>query len=316
MKTNILKNSKLQKLITLPFLILIPALWIVGQNFLNPISLIFGTFAIFILICLFLNTISLFLGRNNKIVSGTCLSSDFNRILDNRGVIISEYYQNVFEYFDEGIRKTTSFQSDQQFRIGCVKKLNIGKDVTVLQKDYDEAKSKKNIMGMVYFVLVSILGIGVSEYVGKIIASSGFDSYNLLIILPIIVGIVFPIVGFSNFKSAISDKQKIKDAIPVEAKILGYVENWSTDSEGTSHVTYMPLYEYTYRGKVKTYQSNIGSSSRKQVGDIEEIYILNGRVIEKRGIKIKLSIGIIFFILGLAVLVFAGCFLFKQLLTQ
>lgn len=294
-------EKKYLRLLTIPFFLLIPALWIFGERYLNPFSLIFGTFGLFMFIVFVLNLISIYHSRNNKVVSGTCLSSDFNRILDNRGVILVEYWQNTFEYYDGVEKKTASFKSEKQFAVGSAKKLNIGKNITVLQKDVDEAKSRKNIFKMLYFVIGSIIGIIVSEFLGRSISSSDFDKSRLILLFPLIIGPVFALIGFANIRGAILDNRKIKEAAPINAKILGYREDISTDSDGDYHISYMPLYEYTYRGKTKTYQSNIGSGRRKRVGDIEEIYILNGKILEKRGAKVKMIIGIVFFALGLVV---------------
>lgn len=301
---------KYSRLLVLPFFLLIPALWIFGEKYLNPVSLIFGTFGLFMFIVFVLNLIGIYQRKNNKVVSGTCLSSDFNRILDNRGVILVEYWQNVFEYYDGVKKKTVSFKSEKQFTVGSVKKLNIGKNITVLQKDVDEAKSRKNIFKMLYFVVGSIIGIIISEFLGRSISLSGFDKSKLILLFPLIIGPVFALIGFANIRGAVIDNKKIKEATPVNAKILGYREDRSTDSDGDCHVSYMPLYEYTYRGKTKTYQSNIGSGRRKQVGDIEEIYILNGKILEKRGVKIKMIIGSVFFTLGLVVTVVMGAVAF------
>ena len=204
------ENKNYSRLIMLPFFALIPIFWIVGQKYLNTVSLIFGTFGIFIGICLFLHFISLFLGRSNKIVSGTCISSDFNRILDNRGAIITEYWQNVFEYFENGTKNTVSLKSDNQITVGSVKKLNIGKDITVLQKNIDEAKSKKNTLTLVYLVLGSFAGVFVSEYIWRSISVKQFHSELLIVPFSMLAGIIFASIGFVNIKSAIIDNQKLR----------------------------------------------------------------------------------------------------------
>lgn len=307
------ENKNYSRLVILPFFALISVFWIVGQKYLNTVSLIFGTFGIFIGICLFLHLISLFLGRNNKVVSGTCISSDFNRILDNRGVIIAEYWQNVFEYFENGTKRTVSLKSNNQITVGSVKKLNIGKNITVLQKNIDEAKSKKNTLTMVYLFLGSFAGVFVSEYIWRNLSVKQFHSELLVVPFSLLIGIIFTSIGSISIKSAVIDSQKIKEAEPIKAKILGYIEHCSSDSDGTYHYSYFPKYEYTYRGRTQVYQSNVSTGKRKQIGDTEDLYISDDKVIEKRGIKAKKILGTVFFTLGLAVIVMALIFWTKKI---
>ncbi len=92
------------------------------------------------------------------------------------------------------------------------------------------------------------------------------------------VGLIFMSVGIlmlaTCFYLFYNSTQFAKRAIPVMGRVVDYDSYYSTNDDGGGSTMYTPIYEYTYYGNKKTFQSSVSSSSRDfDIGEEVEILV-------------------------------------------
>lgn len=287
--------------------------WFCLDKIFNPITLIFGTIGVFLLYFFVINIISLYLSRNNKVVNGTCISSEFQRIINSKGVIEAEFYNNSFEYFDNYEKKLVIIKSENAITKGSVHKLNIGKNEISFQSDINEAKSTKNNRGFIFWI-AGCFGLAVvSEFIGRFLVKNLPADFDLVVIFLFVMGIIFSLFGFSIFRNGVRSNKIIKSAKPIKARVVGYIEHCSSDSDGDVSYSYAPKYEYEYNGKTKTYTSNCSGSMQYEIGEEVTLYMYDNKILEKRGIKNSTIMGLIFFIAGILCLAYVLYYIWSLL---
>lgn len=298
-----MKKSTMILVGILPIIICIP-FWMFLETIFNPFTLIFGTFSIFMLYFFVVNRIFLMARKNNKIINGTCISSEFNRILNNNGVIEAEYWNNTFEYYDNYEKKTVVIKDEYQIPKDSVRKLNIGKGVAVLESDIKDAKSAENNKTFAFWIMGSIGLAVISELIGRFLPKIMPSDFEWVQLFVLVISLLFSVIGFFLLKNAISNNRKIKDAKPIKARVIGYIESLSSDSDGDTSYTYAPKYEYEYRGKTDTYTSSVSTSGMKyDVGEEVTLYMYDNKILEYRGIKSSIFMGLLVMIVGVILLV-------------
>lgn len=124
-------------------------------------------------------------------------------------------------------------------------------------------------------------------------------------IILFILGVLFIVFGVIGQKKR-TEKLNSGDFKEINSKCVDFKEEWSTDSEGISSLTYYPIFEYEVDGNKYKYVGKVGTGSRKGLGK-EKVLLYNDKnpgdclsPTDKSNI-VMIIIGIILLIIMLAI---------------
>ena len=185
---------------------------------------------------------------------GEIIKCEKEKKRDNRGVIVAEYYLIDYAINYNGEEIIAQRIAETKRKVGKIEKIyfNPNNKVIFLVKDVDD----KTDGGILYvFAAISFLiaaPIIVFPLIGGIVADSNF----WLMIFAFIVGIGAVIAGIMLFKSLFKDIKKEREYEKIEAIVIGNEEGSYYDKDKKLMIqTFYPIYEYTYNGIKKTYES-------------------------------------------------------------
>ncbi|MEZ3453097.1 MAG: DUF3592 domain-containing protein [Oscillospiraceae bacterium] len=113
-------------------------------------------------------------------------------------------------------------------------------------------------------------------------------------------GILFLIIGAVMIIVSVWINVRMFSSRHVSATVSEVIETRTQTRKDYESVFYMPVYEYSDGGEVKTYTSSVSSSMPAEIGSETTLYILeNGIIYEKRGTLATFFMGIVFTAIGI-----------------